>query len=287
MSSVMKTIALLSAIFTLPAASLLAQGQSDFDALRSRIDSAERRINLLEREVARLKGSSVSEVSSHSEHTNTYVVVKGDYLSKVAKRYGTTVVALKKANGLTKNDLSVGQKLIIPNQSKAVAKSAPKAKVAKKSVVSASKAKHKVVRGETFYSIARDYNVRTSDLVAANPSIKPTNLRIGQTLNIQKSKAVSSRKATAPKPKAKASVAKKSTAPKPSQKLASSTPAKNTVTKKSEPAIRTITVNQQMTYGQFASKYGASTTQLNELNGLSLNKSTKLAKGSELYVPQY
>jgi len=45
-------------------------------------------------------------------------------------------------------------------------------------------------------------------------------------------------------------------------------------------------VHKQITYGQLASKHGASTSQLNELNGLSLSKSTMLAIGSELYVPK-
>ena len=52
-----------------------------------------------------------------------------------------------------------------------------------------------------------------------------------------------------------------------------------------EPKIRKITVDGQITYGQFASKYGSSTTQLDELNGLSLSANAILAKGSELYVP--
>ena len=50
--------------------------------------------------------------------------------------------------------------------------------------------------------------------------------------------------------------------------------------------VRTITVvEEQITYGQFATRHGASTTQLDELNGLSLSKNTTLTKGSELYVP--
>ena len=55
--------------------------------------------------------------------------------------------------------------------------------------------------------------------------------------------------------------------------------------KQTESEIRTITVHKQITYGQFANQYGASTGQLNELNGLSLSKNTMLAIGSELYVP--
>lgn len=49
--------------------------------------------------------------------------------------------------------------------------------------------------------------------------------------------------------------------------------------------VRTITISEPITYGQFASRYGVSITQLNELNGLSLSKDTTLAKGSQLYVP--
>jgi len=284
----MKTIALISAIFTLPATSLLAQGQSDIDALRSRVDSAEHRINLLEREVARLRGSSVTASSTRakkeSSTTHQYVVVKGDYLSIIAKRHHTTVAALKSANKLKTNSLRVGQKLNIPTENKAVTKSAPKASPVKNLAPKSSGSKHKVARGETFYSIARQHKVSTRALMAANPSVKPTSLRAGQLLNIYSKSAqpVASRKVAQSKPKAP--VARKSPAPKPSQKLISNTPAKSAPVKKSEPAIRTITVNQQMTYGQFASKYGASTAQLNALNGLSLNKSTKLAKGSELYV---
>ena len=43
----------------------------------------------------------------------TYVVVSGDTLTKIANRFGTTVSAIKAANGLTKDQVNVGQKLVI------------------------------------------------------------------------------------------------------------------------------------------------------------------------------
>jgi LysM repeat protein len=43
----------------------------------------------------------------------TYVVVAGDTLTKIANRFGTTVAAIKAANGLTKDQVNVGQKLVI------------------------------------------------------------------------------------------------------------------------------------------------------------------------------
>ena len=295
MSGVMKTIALISTVFALPAASLLAQGQSDIDALRSRVDSAERRINLLERELSHLRGSTTAKTSpSHkaaAPAAGEYVVVKGDYLARIAKRNNVTVAALKQVNGLRSDNIRIGQKLRIPRSAQASASNAPRATVVKESAPASSASKHKVKRGETFYSIARQHNISTSALIAANPNVRPTSLRVGQTLSIQSYTAPASRRAVAksqPKPKAKAA-SKDRPKPKASKSaVAGNTPKSSPPAKKSaEPAIRTITVHQQMTYGQFASKYGASTTQLNALNGLSLNKSTMLAKGSELYVPKY
>lgn len=286
----MKTIALISTMIALPAASLLAQGQSEIDALRSRIDSHERRISLLERELSRLRGSSVAERPARqaASAAGEYVVVKGDVLARIARRHHTTVAAIKRANGLKNDNISIGQKLRIPGASASAAKH-PRAQVVADSKPAASGGKHKVKRGETFYSIARQHKMSVKTLMAANPDVKPTSLRPGQTLSIQPaSRAVASNKraASKPKPKSKKLATRKSErvdAPKPAKEVARKAPAK----KSPEPAIRTITVHKQMTYGQFASKYGASTSQLNALNGLSLNKSTMLAKGSELYVPQF
>ena len=42
-----------------------------------------------------------------------YQVKKGDTLYSIAKKHETTVVNLKKINGLTSNTISIGQKLII------------------------------------------------------------------------------------------------------------------------------------------------------------------------------
>ena len=57
----------------------------------------------------------VDEIASQRKETKkSYVVVKGDTLSNIAKRYNTTVNALVKANGIPdKNKIYVGQELII------------------------------------------------------------------------------------------------------------------------------------------------------------------------------
>jgi hypothetical protein len=49
--------------------------------------------------------------------------------------------------------------------------------------------------------------------------------------------------------------------------------------------IHPIPVTEKISFGEFAAKHGTTITKLNELNGLSLNGSTILAEGSELYIP--
>lgn len=48
-----------------------------------------------------------------------HTVLKGETLSKIAKRYNTTIEALQKANSIKNvNLIQIGQKLNIPNVSK-------------------------------------------------------------------------------------------------------------------------------------------------------------------------
>lgn len=294
MGPVMKTLALTSTIISLSAATLVGQSQSDIDFLRARADAHERKISQLERELIRLKAYHADESATAKAATppkavpvseslaenspkksspavGNYVVKKGDMLSRIAYRHNTSVASIKKENSLNNDIIQVGQKLRLPSASiPEKTQTAP---------TPAQLAKHTVKSGDTFYSIARDHKVSVSSLRASNPELEPTRMRVGQTLVID-----GNAKVLSPSPG--------QGAPKPSKsKVASKVPEVKEsapVTKSgSKPAIRTITVNQQMTYGQFASRYNASTTELNDLNGLSLNKTTMLAKGSELYVPKY
>lgn len=57
----------------------------------------------------------VNQIAAERKTTQkTYVIVKGDTLSSIAKRYNTTVAALQKANSIKNaNRISVGQEIII------------------------------------------------------------------------------------------------------------------------------------------------------------------------------
>lgn len=67
-----------------------------------------------------------SSVSTGKATGGEYVVVSGDSLSRIAARNGTSVSALKQANGLKSDNIRIGQKLVIPGGS-AKAASAPAA----------------------------------------------------------------------------------------------------------------------------------------------------------------
>lgn len=53
-------------------------------------------------------------VSTPVPAQRTYVVQQGDTLNLIAQRFGTTVEAIRAANGLTGDNINVGQVLIIP-----------------------------------------------------------------------------------------------------------------------------------------------------------------------------
>ena len=64
-----------------------------------------------------LSGSELNEVSggAYVGPCIQYVVVKGDTLSKIARRYGTTVDILVELNHIKNRDLiRIGQVLLIP-----------------------------------------------------------------------------------------------------------------------------------------------------------------------------
>jgi LysM repeat protein len=70
-------------------------------------------------------GSSAVTASTGSTESVTYVVKGGDNLSRLAKKYGTTVKAIRDVNGMKSNDIRVGQKLKIPSKTAAVSDPAP------------------------------------------------------------------------------------------------------------------------------------------------------------------
>jgi LysM repeat protein len=53
-------------------------------------------------------------LSGQSVQGQVYVVQQGDTLYSIARTHGVSVDAIKQANGLTSDEIYIGQQLIIP-----------------------------------------------------------------------------------------------------------------------------------------------------------------------------
>ncbi len=113
---------------------------------------------------------------------NFYTVKQGDSLYSIATKYGTTVDAIKTANNLGTNLLSIGQKLLIPEivEEEPTTPSAP-----------STNNVYNVKNGDTLYSIAGRYGITVDSLKTAN-NLTSDNLKIGQKLVIPSSSTPSS-----------------------------------------------------------------------------------------------
>lgn len=100
-----------------------------------------------------------------SDTGNYYTVKSGDSLWSIAKKFNTTVSEIKTLNNLTSNSLSIGQRLMIPEET------------------SSGSGTYTVKAGDTLYSIARNYGISADELKSYN-NLTSTSLSIGQTLKI-------------------------------------------------------------------------------------------------------
>jgi len=105
--------------------------------------------------------------------TSTYTVVSGDSLSLIAKRFNTTVAALKSTNQLPSDFLRVGQVLTLPTET------GPEA------TPQADYLQYTVVTGDSLWGIATKFNVSLNDIRKAN-NLENDLLQIGQSLLIPK-----------------------------------------------------------------------------------------------------
>jgi len=94
----------------------------DLKALEAKIaavDAARQKDNKaivdeLAKQLSTLGSSAKPPKPSAAGDGKEHVVQKGETLTSIAKQYGVSVAALKKANNLTSDTLAVGQKLVIP-----------------------------------------------------------------------------------------------------------------------------------------------------------------------------
>ena len=98
---------------------------------------------------------------------NMYVVDKGDTLYSISKKFNTTVNDIKTANNLVSDILSIGTKLLIPGTSL-------------EDIII-----HKVVSGDSLWSLAKKYSTTVEDIKLLN-NLASDLLSIGQELQVKR-----------------------------------------------------------------------------------------------------
>lgn len=120
-----------------------------------------------------------------------YVVVAGDNLGSIAKKFGTTIAELKELNDLTSNNIGLGKTLIISKAAIVIEEPASTA-IASNSVDSFKKKApsknvsedYYVKKGDSLYSISKKYpGVTISDIKKWN-GIKDEDIKPGMKLKI-------------------------------------------------------------------------------------------------------
>ena len=105
-------------------------------------------------------------INNYLKQENIYIVKSGDSLYGIARKFKTTVDELKRINNLTSNNLSINQKLIIPNNQ------------------NTSENIYIVKSGDSLYGIARKFNTTVDELKRIN-NLSNNLLSIGQKLIIK------------------------------------------------------------------------------------------------------
>jgi murein DD-endopeptidase MepM/ murein hydrolase activator NlpD len=98
-------------------------------------------------------------------------VQRGDTLGEIARRGRVPLERLQRFNPhVDPRRLAVGQRLMMPTQQERAPASGPY--------------RYQIRPGDTYSSIARRFGTRASRLQAANPGIEPTQLRVGQIIQV-------------------------------------------------------------------------------------------------------
>ncbi|MCE2543552.1 MAG: LysM peptidoglycan-binding domain-containing protein [Acidobacteria bacterium] len=117
----------------------------------------------------RASAVSASPPPSPAASAATHRVVRGDNLTDLARRYGTTVRAIQSANDMgRRTTIQIGQSLRMPPSPSA----------------SAAVVTHRVQRGDTLGKIAERYGTSVRAIQAANNMGRRTVINVGQRLRI-------------------------------------------------------------------------------------------------------
>ncbi|MEN8789096.1 MAG: LysM peptidoglycan-binding domain-containing protein, partial [Flavobacteriaceae bacterium] len=120
-----------------------------------------------------------------SQNRIRYRVRSGDYLGKIAERYGVGVSQIRRWNGLRSDKLRVGQRLTIFPRKPVTSSANTASKASTKTVANAGSSKvHTVKKGDSLWTISRQYpgisieNLRQWNGISGNNLMPGTRLKL-------------------------------------------------------------------------------------------------------------
>jgi LysM repeat protein len=131
----------------------------------------------------------IGEVIQLAQSASTYTIASGDTFSSIATKFGISVAAIEAANpGVNPNDLQIGQQINIPSATNVPAPAPAPAPqptpVPPTPAPVPSSGTYVIQPGDTFTSIAARLGTTVAALEAANPTLTPTDLQIGASINV-------------------------------------------------------------------------------------------------------
>jgi len=122
-------------------------------------------------------------VKQAEENRIRYRVRDGDYLGKIAMRYGVGVSQIRRWNGLRGNNLRIGQRLTIYPRKSPSATTKPK-KTPSRTAISSNSRVHEVRSGDSLWTISRKYPGVSIDNLREWNGISGNNLKPGTKLKL-------------------------------------------------------------------------------------------------------
>jgi membrane-bound lytic murein transglycosylase D len=115
-----------------------------------------------------------------------YRVKQGDYLGKIARKFGVRVSQIKRWNGLRSNNLRIGQRLTIYPRNGAAIKQATVSSSGNSSLKNYKGKTYTVQKGDSLWSISQKFSGISVENIKEWNGISGTNLKPGMTLKLSK-----------------------------------------------------------------------------------------------------
>ena len=137
----------------------------------------------VQKELKEKEGLIAKIEKAAEENSIRYRVRDGDFLGKIAERYGVRVSQLKQWNGLRSNNLRIGQRLTIYPRKKPSSSVKPRETPSRTAVANNSKI-HEVRSGDSLWTISRKYPGVTIENLRKWNGISGNNLKPGTKLKL-------------------------------------------------------------------------------------------------------